>query len=233
MISYIPRILKRTEYRDIRSHQEFFTAMDVKQLKSRLTLFGAATAFATLLSIISIILPYWMKIESDGHIGVYESQSENGKSLFSTECDSNMSQIECGYLGSAKISSVVSIIFGGLATVVYYLPPKVFTSLPAFLAVSGSLGQFIFGLITIVLFAYFKRDYFTDDGINREYPSPDADDLSFQVGFYLWMVATIISFIVVSLGYAILSKTGCIENSRSLSNTASPLGDYMVVSNKE
>ncbi len=207
--------------------------MEAKQLKSGLTGFGIATAFATILSVIAIILPYWISIKDDGHIGVYESQSEHGKGLFSTECDSEMSQIECGYLGSAKISSVVSIMFGGIATIVYFLPPGVFTKLPAFVAVSGSLGQFIFGLITIVLFVYFKRDYFTDDGVNREYPSPDKDDLSFQVGFYLWIVATFISFVLVAWGYMILSKTGCIDKSRSLSNTASPLGDYMVVNNKE
>ncbi len=90
----------------------------------------------------------------------------------------------------------------------------------------------IFGIITVILFYYFKRDYFTDDGINREYPSPDSNDLSFDFAYYLWVAATFISMIVVGLGYLFLSKTGCIDKSRSTSRT-SPLGDYMVVANKD
>ncbi len=206
--------------------------MESKQLQVSLTKFGVASVFSTVLSIVAIILPYWMKIRSEGHIGVYESQDQNSNSLFATNCDSQMSQIECGYLGSAKISAVVSVLFGCIASFVYFMPPKVFASLPAFIAVSGSLGQMIFGIITVILFFYFKRDYFTDDGVNREYESTDKNDLSFDFGYYLWVAATFISMMVVGLGYILLSKTGCIDKSRNRS-TAAPLGDYMVVNNKD
>ena len=205
--------------------------MESKQLKVHLTQFGAASIIATALSIAAIAMPYWMNIQGDKSVGLYQSQNHGSAQLFNTECHGTMSEIECGILDATKISGVVSIMFGGIASFIYFLPPKVFASLPAFMAVSGSLGQLIFGIMTFVLWVYFKRDYFTDDGINQEYPTFGADDLSYSFAFWMWVAATILSFLIVSSGYFILAKTGCMEKPRSDSMTA--FGDYMEVRTKD
>lgn len=205
--------------------------MESKQLKVHLTQFGVASILSTLLSIAAISMPYWMNITGEQNIGLYQSQHHGSANTFTTECHGTMSEMQCGILDAGKISGVVSIMFGGIASIIYFLPPKVFASLPAFMAVSGSLGQLIFGIMTFVLWVFFKRDYFTDDGVNQEYPLAGADDLSFAFAFWMWVAATIVSFLTVTLGYFILAKTGCMEKPRSDSMTA--FGDYMEVRTKD
>jgi len=205
--------------------------MEAKQLKVHLTQFGVASIISTMLSIAAIAMPYWMNIKGDKSVGVYQSQSHGSAQMFGTVCDGNFSEIECGILDATKISAVVSIMFGGIASFIYFLPPKIFASLPAFMAISGSCGQLIFSIMTFSLFIYFKQDYFTDDGVNHEYPTFDASDLSYSFAFWIWVTGSIVSFLIVSLGYFVLAKTGCMEKPRSDSMTA--FGDYMEVRNKD
>jgi hypothetical protein len=117
-----------------------------------------------------------------------------------------MSEIECGYLYSSQVSSIVSFIFGFFATALYFQNASNFNSISTFFALSGSLAQSIFGLMAIVIFYYFVQNYYTDDGVNREYSSPDYSLLSYDAAFYLWMCSIVISFLISVLGYYILHK---------------------------
>ena len=171
-------------------------------------LFGAITGVIAVVNIICISLPFWMSIKGLNNIGPYESAHHGSHKLYQTNCAYEyMSQTECGYLQSLQISAVLTILFGAFSAIIFFLPPKTFASLPVFVANTGVMGQVVFSLITIVLFHYFKSNYYDDDGVNQETPAPGESDISYDVMFYLWIVGTVISFLMASAGYGIINKT--------------------------
>lgn len=139
-----------------------------------------------------------------------------------------MSELECGYLQSAKISAVVAIIFGGISSAIYFFPPRMFAQLRTFIAVSGNLCQLVFGILTLVFFYYFSVDYFEDDGINNEY-SEDPGDLSLRYCYYLWCGSVSLTGAIVIIGYGMLyrrylQKQGYLVNEESEVNGYHLLG---------
>jgi hypothetical protein len=172
----------------------------------RPTYLGGLTLFLTVVNIACVVLPYWIHIKGETDIGVFASIRVDSSALVSTKCDDTMSEIECGYLKSMQISSVLTILFGFFAAMIYYMPPRSFAALPTFLAVSGTCGHCTFSIITEVLFVYFKRNYFDDDGINREGDSPNESDVSWQFVFWLWTATVIVSFIMVVGAYRCIYK---------------------------
>jgi hypothetical protein len=177
-------------------------------IRNRPQYFGVITGMVAVLNIICISLPFWMSIKGLDNVGPYQAAHHGSSKLYSTECDTmSMSQSECGYLFALQISSVLTVLFGGFSAILFCLPPKTFAALPAFVANTGVIGQVIFSLITIVLFYYFKANYYDDDGINQEYPGPEESDISYSVLFYLWITGTIVSFSMATVGYSIINKS--------------------------
>ena len=170
--------------------------------------YGYGTAVLTVVFCISVGMPYWIHVTGGKTIGMFASSSEGTDATFKTVCSDEFSEMECGYLHSSRISAVLSIIFGGIATGVYLLPPAVFSALPTFLALSASCFQMIFSIIAAVLWYYFKNKYYDDDGVNREYYTPEAGDLTFDAAFYLWVIGSIASTLMTFSGFYLLSTYG-------------------------
>lgn len=173
-------------------------------MELRATHLGAITVVLTLVNIACIIMPYWMEIRDNRDLGIFETLT-NSNQLITTKCDESYSETECGFLKSLQVGSVISILFGFFSSVIYFLPPRTFTALPAFFAVSGTCGHFVFSLITTVLFRYFKVGFLDDDGINQE--SGDMTEKSgYSWVYWVWVATTVLSFFVMSAGYAHIHK---------------------------
>ena len=167
---------------------------------NKLVYYAIVSGLTTLLSILAVSTYFWMHINGTSDIGAFDS-SNQGKREYMTKCTSVMSQMECGYLHSLQVSAVLTIIFGGTNTILYLAPPRAFATFPTFVAVSGSMCQLAFAIITAVLFMYFKNTYYDDDGVNREYTTPDADDVSYNWSYWLWVAATCLTLPIVVHGY--------------------------------
>jgi hypothetical protein len=166
----------------------------------KLTLYATSSALTTALNIIAVSTVWWMHVKGTGDVGAFTTQDNGGKA-HNTVCSSMMSELVCGYLKSVQISAVVTIIFGFLATMLYLVPFRAFSSYQTFVAVSGNACQLSFAIMTAVLFLYFKSEYYGDDGVNREYPSPDADSLTYDTSYYIWCGSVLLTTLVVGLGY--------------------------------
>ncbi len=168
--------------------------------KHKLQLYSLVTALATTFCIAAISTYYWMNIKDTTDLGAFNSSNEGAKS-YMTHCTSVMSQMECGYLHSLQVSAVISILFGGVTALVYLIPPRAFATFPTFIAVTGNLFQMIFGIMTAVIFLFFKRNYYNDDGVNREYETPSSSYLSLDTSYWLWITGTVLTFPLVVGGY--------------------------------
>jgi hypothetical protein len=163
------------------------------------TVFGVASAMLTVAYIILVPLPNWVGIEGEKDVGVYSSVNHGSTTLYQTKCDENMSATECGFLHALQITTVLTILFGFFATLIYFVPPRSLKALPLFLATSGNITQFIFALITLVLFKYFQTQYFDDDGVNQEYPQPDTAVLT--TVYWIWLAITVVLGVLVIASY--------------------------------
>ena len=149
----------------------------VKEMKVTVTMvsFGyfIATFMSALLSIMAVSVVFWAKQSSDNddnYYGIFlrESADKQVESM----CNSGMTEMECGYLKSAKACSVISIIFGGAACLMY-MASCGDTGFGFYSFSMGTVGfiQSIFGLMCVVIFSYFKESYLTsNDDVNIEYP---------------------------------------------------------------
>lgn len=153
-------------------------------------------------------IPYWIHVKGGKNIGLFASSGANDDGTYKTECTPDLSEMECGTLQSAKISAVISIIFGGFATITYLLPPPLFASLPTFIALVMSCLQMIFSIMSGVLWYYFKNRYYDDDGINREYDTEGASDMTFDAAFYMWIIGSFASIVITFSGFYALFKFG-------------------------
>ena len=181
----------------------------INYLKNKPQVYGLSTACLVGMNIICLSLPYWMSIHGHRNIGLYQSAPHGSQSYFDTSCNSDtMSETECGYLAAAQICGVLTVLFGAFSAIIYFLPPKTFSALPTFLATTGLVAQVTFSLMTVVIFYYFRTGYYDDDGVNREYPSPDSDSIMLDVMFYLWIASTVISILLATSGYYLIHKTG-------------------------
>lgn len=168
--------------------------------KQMLLTYSLVTALSTLFMIVAISTYYWMNIKDTTDVGAFNSSNEGAKG-YMTHCTSVMSEVECGYLHSLQVSSVISILFGGVTAFLYVIPPRSFSTFPTFIAVTGNLFQMIFSIMTAVIFLYFKRNYYNDDGANREYDSPSSSSLSLDTSYWLWVTGTVLTFPLVVGGY--------------------------------
>jgi len=158
--------------------------------------FGVLSTIATGIAIFCIASPTWSKTEVTKKV----------IGIFPDHCPSIMSELECGYFQSSKVSSVVSIIFGGVSSAMYFFPPYEFGKLRTFIAISGNLCQLVFGVLTIVFFYYFTIGYFEDDGINNEFNDVDPGDLTLRYCYYLWCGSCGLVFALVIAGYGLLYR---------------------------
>jgi len=177
-------------------------------LKNKVVHFGALSAFLTATNFISIILPYWVQIDSYKTVGPFYTIGNGHNNYYRTMCDESMGEAECGYLISSQVSAVLTVLFGIFATIIHFIPPNSFAQMPAFFAIGGLLGQFIFSAITLVLMGYFKQDYYEDDGVNREYPGPDSSSMQLYPVYFIWLGSTFITLCTVILGFVIIYNSG-------------------------
>lgn len=159
---------------------------------------------------------FWVHQTSDNddnYYGIFMRESSDKE--VSSSCNSAMTEIECGYLKSSKACGVISIMFGGAACIMYLVT----CGAPGFGFYSFSMGlvgliQTMFGMMCIVIFAYFKESYLTlNDDLNVEYPThPES---TYAWAFYLLITSVVISF-VTSLGYIfVLYKPSLVKRSSS------------------
>ena len=168
--------------------------------KQTLWTYAGVTLLSTFMCIAAVSMYYWMHIDGTSDIGAFNSSNQGAKGYI-THCTSVMSQMECGYFHSMQVSAVLTILFGGVTAFLYVVPPRAFATFPTFISVTGNLFQRVFGIMTCVIFLYFKRNYYKDDGVNREYETPSASSLSLGAAYWLWVAATIITFPIVVGGY--------------------------------
>lgn len=125
------------------------------------------------LSIMSVSVVFWAKQSTDNddsYYGMFLRESEDRE--IASLCNSAMTEIECGYLKSSKACSVISIIFGGAACLMYLVSCGD-TGFGFYSFSMGIVGfiQSIFGTMCIVIFSFFKDSYLTsNDDVNVEYP---------------------------------------------------------------
>lgn len=167
---------------------------------------GGVNGALTVSFFILLLLPYWLSVKGVKSVGAYESVDNGSSELYKSQCNVNMSEAECGNLVAVQISSVLTVLFSIFTTVLYFLPPKQLSALPFFFAVSGTIIQTTFALITSVVFSFFQTEYFTDDGVNQEYPSNVKATLGSV--FYLWIVTTILSGLLGIYGVVLIRTSG-------------------------
>jgi uncharacterized membrane protein len=175
-----------------------------------------ATFISVFLTILSISVVFWVHQTSDNddnYYGIFMRESSD-KDVTSA-CNSAMTEIECGYLKSAKACGVISIMFGGASCGMYLVTGGA----PGFGFYSFSMGlvgliQTMFGMMCVVIFSYFKESYLTlNDDLNVEYPThPDS---TYSWAFYILITSVVISF-VSSLAYIfVLYKPSLVKRSSS------------------
>lgn len=167
---------------------------------------GAVNGALAITYFVLLFLPYWLSVKGEKSVGAYGSVDNGSSELYKSQCTIEMSEAECGNLVAVQISSILTVLFSIFTTVLYFLPPKQLSALPFFLAVSGTIAQTAFALMTSVIFSYFQIGYFNDDGINTEYPT----DIKATLGsvFYLWIVTTIISGLLGIYGVVLIRTSG-------------------------
>eukprot|EP01040_Poterioochromonas_malhamensis_P013233 gene13232-14530_t len=170
---------------------------------------GFVTGIVTLMEVACIFLPYWMRIDTKVTIGLFHSVNSGSSSLYETNCTDDMGELECSYVHSFQIAAVIAVLFGALSSLLYFVAPSYNSDLVSFFAVSGTLLQSIFGLIVFVLFLYFKKGYWDDDGINQEYDDvPGEDETHLLYGYWLWTSFNILNWLTVFGGYYLLYVSG-------------------------
>lgn len=163
--------------------------------------FGLVSGAATVLFIICLPLASWMSVLGQKDVGPWNQETHGASNYFMTKCTEEMSTTECGYLKSLQVSSVLTVLFGFFSTLLYFVPPRITSAVPFFIAASGSVVQCVMALMTLVIFSYFKRHYFDDDGINQEYPEPD--ETAFSPVFWIWMTGLIVLSLSTTSAYVV------------------------------
>jgi hypothetical protein len=161
--------------------------------------FALISGAVTILFIICLPLPHWMAVVGEKDVGPWNQEGHSSDKYYASRCTDEMSMAECGYLRSLQVSSVLTILFGFFSTLVYFIPPTTVSAVSFFLATSGNMVQCIMALLTLVIFSFFKKHYFDDDGINQEYPEPDQT--TYSIVFWLWMSGLIVLGLSTSTAY--------------------------------
>lgn len=171
------------------------------------------SVFFTILAISVVFWVHQTSDNDDNYYGIFMRESSDKE--VSSSCNSSMTEIECGYLKSAKACGVISVMFGGAACAMYLVTGGA----PGFGFYSFSIGlvgliQTMFGMMCVVIFSYFKETYLTqNDDLNVEYPTHPESTYSWA--FYLLISSVVISF-VSSVGYIfLLNKPALIKRSAS------------------
>ncbi len=170
--------------------------------------FGLLSAFITFVQILLIFLPYWMHIDSVSTVGLFHTVSDGHKEVYETSCNENMGELECGYLKAFQVASVVTVMFGGFTTILYFLSPNYLNDMISFLSITGTAIQAAFGLMTYVLFLYFQENYYDDDGVNQEQPVTSTPDVHLMAPFYIWLSVNSIQWIMTFVGFYLIYQSG-------------------------
>lgn len=166
----------------------------------------AANFFTTLFSIICVSVAEWIRHEDDKYvqyIGLYVKESSPTAShTVATTCSSDLSESACTYLRSAKASAVIAILFGAIITFMAYTQFARWKSLDGsnfFMGGFMTIFQFIFLLMLVVVYSYFKVELHEDDDINVEYPT--GTDTTYAWAYKMMVFCTIISFLTASTNF--------------------------------
>ncbi|RYH17410.1 hypothetical protein EON65_28650 [archaeon] len=173
---------------------------------------GGLLLCVSIVNLTLAVLPYWVHVDSYSDIGVFTSLRSGSQMLITTQCDYAMEEIECGYVKAMQICTVVTILFGFCGAVVYFSPPRSFNNLQTFLAQVCSSCSFVFALMNTVLLAYFKVDYFDDDGINREDDDIGASNVHYEFCYWLWVATTVATFLIMTTGYFYIYRVRYMKN---------------------
>jgi hypothetical protein len=154
----------------------------------------------TLFSIIAASVVQWVRHEDDSRVeytGLFVKESSlTDSKVIATSCTSELGESACTYLRSAKASSVIAILFGAFLTMMTLTQFSRWKTLEGFnfftTGVMASL-QFVFLLMLVVIYSYFKEELHEDDDINVEYPN--ATDTTYAWAYNLMIASAVISFV--------------------------------------
>ena len=114
-----------------------------------------------------------------------------------------MSESECGFLHASEISGVVTILFAGATCAAFFGRSSYLPKRSLMLALNCTTSQVIFGVLTLTFFYYYKVNYYTDYGVNQEYPDEMPGPLALRFCYFLWCVSVGLAFSVACLGYSV------------------------------
>jgi hypothetical protein len=173
--------------------------------KSPLKAAQTGIAFLSIIfSIVAVTNVQWVGTETQD-CGLFAYKMDG--SVKNLNCDSMMSQAQCGYLQSSQNSCIISIIFLFLTFGWLIHQYSSITPMNALIAFALAFLQLSFGLTSTVVFAYFKNDFLSaDDGVNVEYPVHTYSH--YLWAYYIWISVTVCSFVVSSIsGYELFRLT--------------------------
>jgi amino acid transporter len=154
----------------------------------------------TLFSIIAVSVVEWLRHEDDSRVEYYglflKESSLTDSKVIATSCTSDISESACTYLRSAKASAVIAILFGAVVTIMSLTQFSRWTTVDGFrFFTTGFMTtlQFVFLLMLVVIYAYFKWELHEDDDINVEYPT--GSDTTYAWAYNLMVASTVASFV--------------------------------------
>ena len=161
----------------------------------------AICVLSVLLCIIAMSVVNWVKITEGGddkYTGLFLKDSETSNRVVASNCDSNMSDRACTYLKSAKASSIIGVMLGGLCCLYSYsqlaYEYRSVSALSFFISGVISFTSFVFLLTCLVTFSNFNNLALdVNDDINVEYPT--SRDSEYVWGWDVMISAVIFSFL--------------------------------------
>lgn len=163
----------------------------------------ASTAITLTLCVIAGSTQYWIKTTADNENAVHTGLFVESTGPYEFNCNMDMSVTECGYLKSSKATFIISCLLGLFAAVIFYSGfSRGWLSAAHFAgACACNLGQALFGIMSLVLYLYLKRSYFSHDTYNVEYPN--NENSTFDWGFYLVVASTTMAFVISAAAHLI------------------------------
>lgn len=159
------------------------------------TVQAVLTGLSIIFSIIAVVSVSWVGTEI-GNTGIFSYKV--GNTVKDLNCNSMMSQTQCGYLQSSQNATIISIIFCFLTFAWLLNQYSHSSAMNSLIAFGLSFLQFCFGVTGVVVYSYFKDDYLeADDGVNVEYPV--ATHANYLYGFYFMISVVTASFVVAGI----------------------------------
>jgi hypothetical protein len=165
-------------------------------------------SLSVLFQVISMSVVYWVKLtvnNDDNYSGLFLRESYEREANVAANCNSEMSETSCTYLKTAKASSIISVILGGICLYLSFAQAyneyRTMSGLSFLISGLVSLLEFSFLIICIVTYSYYNDTYLTvTDDINVEYPP--STEAEYSWGFNLMIAAACLSFIYSAFNFS-------------------------------